>query len=202
MDRVAAEHRLAVYAQLEEQIEGIQHYDELQFIIRKIALMLLMGTFAGIGFLLSLNPQTLPFGPIALSTLICLFSILINLILAAIDLLFIERLLMSTFIDALRLEKENPWLFPIHSHMMNSAKEHHGSLSKKVKFYSGYSKDLLLLLFISICFSLGLTNWKLIVFLITPIIVVFITLYGKLLKIAAERSEARLYSIFQTELKD
>lgn len=199
---VTSEERLEVYALLEEQIDAIQHFDELQFIIRKISLTLLMGTFAGIGFLLSIKADQLPFTPITISIFICLFSIIMNFILASIDLIFVERLLTSTFIDALRLEKENPWLFPIHIHMMNSAKEHHGSILKKVQFYIGYNKDLLFLLFVSIFFTLGIENWKLILFLIVPSIIVFMAGYGKILKSASERSQKHLYSIFKTEVGD
>ena len=200
MGRITSEDRLEVYAQLEEQVEGIQHYDELQFLLRKISLTLLMGTFAGIGFLLSINPQILPFQPITISIFICLFSLLMNLIVSSIDLIFIEKLLMSTFIDALRLERENSWLFPIHSHMMNSAKEHHGSLSKKVQFYIGYSKDLLFLLFISTAFLFGIENWKLILFVVVPITLLCMSGYEKLLKMAAKRAERDLYKNFETEL--
>jgi len=200
MNRITTEQKLQVYAQLEEQIGGIQHYDELQFLLRKINLTLLMGTFAGIGFLLSINPEILPFRPIIISIFICTFSLLMNLIISAIDLIFIERLLMSTFIDALRLEKENPWLFPIHSHMLNSAKEPHGSLSKKVQFYIGYSKDLLFLMFISITFLFGIDKWKLILFVAVPITIFCMSGYAKLIKIAAKKTERRLYRNFEAEL--
>lgn len=201
MNQVTSEHRLGVYAQLEEHIEGIQHFDVLQCVLRKMSITLLMGTFAAIGFLLSINPPILPFSSIAISIFICLFSFLMNTIISAIDLIFIERLLMSTFIDALRLEKENPWLFPIHSHMLNSSRKHHGCLSKKLQFYIGYSKDLLFLLFVCVSFLLGIENWKWVIFILIPITILFISGYGKLLKILAIRSEERLYKNFATELE-
>ncbi|MGL5263685.1 MAG: hypothetical protein ACRDAI_03790 [Candidatus Rhabdochlamydia sp.] len=201
MNPVTSEHRLGVYAQLEEHIEGIQHFDVLQCVLRKMSITLLMGTFAAIGFLLSINPPILPFSSIAISIFICLFSFLMNAIISAIDLIFIERLLMSTFIDALRLEKENPWLFPIHSHMLNSSRQYHGCLSKKLQFYIGYSKDLLFLLFVCISFLLGIDNWKWVVFVLIPITILFISGYGKLLKTLATRSEKRLYKNFEKELE-
>lgn len=200
MSLMTSEDRLGVYAQLEEHIDGIQHFDVLQCSLRKISITLLMGTFAAIGFLLSINPQILPFRSIAISIFICLFSLLMNIIISAIDLIYIERLLMSSFIDALRLEKENPWLFPIHSRMINSSREHHGSLSKKVQFYVGYSKDLLFLMFGCIAILLGLENWMWIAFLVVPIAVLSILLYGKVFKIMAKRSEQRLYKNFENEL--
>ncbi len=200
MSQKTSEYRLGVYAQLEEHIDGIQHYDVLQCFLRKMSITLLMGTFAAIGFLLSINPQILPFSSIAISIFICLFSLLMNIIISAIDLIFIERLLMSTFTDALRLEKENPWLFPIHSRMINSSSERHGSISKKVQFYIGYSKDLLFLMFVCVAFLLGIDNWKWIVFLVTPVAVLSIFIYGKLLKIMAEKSERRLYKNIENEL--
>ena len=200
MSRITSEYRLGIYAQLEEHIEGIQHFDTLQCVLRKMSITLLMGTFAAIGFLLSINPPILPFSSIAISIFICLFSFLMNTIISAIDLIFMERLLMSTFIDALRLEKENPWLFPIHSHMVNSSREHHGCLSKKLQFYIGYSKDLLFLLFVCVSFLLGIDNWRWIVFLLIPITIIFIWGYGKLLKTWAARSESRLYKKFENEL--
>jgi len=198
--KITAEDRLGIYAQLEEHIDGIQHFDILQCFLRKISITLLMGTFAAIGFLLSINPQILPFSSIAISIFICLFSLLMNIIMSAIDLIFIERLLMSTFIDALRLEKENPWLFPIHSRMINSSREHHGSLSKKMQFYIGYSKDILFLMFVCIAFLLGLSYWMWIVFLVVPVAILSILLYGKVFKMMAERSEQRLYKNFENEL--
>ncbi|MBS0620990.1 MAG: hypothetical protein JSS61_05990 [Verrucomicrobia bacterium] len=161
-----------------------------------------MGTFAAIGFLLSLDPKILPFSAMLISIFICLFSLLMNLIISSIDLIFIERLLMSAFIDALRLEKENPWLFPIHSRMINSSREHHGSLLKKVQFYSGYNKDLLFLLFVCVAFLLGAEKWEWIAFVISPISIVSILLYGKIFEIMAERSEQRLYKNFENELGD
>lgn len=200
MSQVTSEYRLSIYAQLEEHIEGIQHFDLLQCLLRKISITLLMGTFAAIGYLLSIEPEILPISSIDISIFICLFSILMNTIIASIDLIFIERLLLSTFIDALLLEKQNPWLFPIHSRMMNSSREHHGSLSKKVQFYIGYSKDLLFLLFVCIIFLLGIEHWMWIVFLIAPIALLFILVSGKLFKILAARSEKRLYRIFETAL--
>ncbi len=200
MSKLTSEYRLGVYAQLEEHINGIQHYDVLQCFLRKISITLLMGTFGAIGFLLSINPQILPFSSIAISIFICLFSLLMNIIISAIDLIFIERLLMSTFIDALRLEKENPWLFSIHSRMINSSREHHGSISKKVQFYVGYSKDLLFLLFVCIAFLLGISNWTWIGFLVIPIAILSVLVYGKLFNIMAERSEQRLYKNFESEL--
>jgi hypothetical protein len=107
---------------------------------------------------------------------------------------------MSTFIDALRLEKENPWLFPIHSRMINSSREHHGSISKKVQFYVGYSKDLLFLMFVCIAFLLGISNWTWIVFLVIPTAILSTLVYGKVFNIMAERSEQRLYKNFENEL--
>ncbi|QZA59158.1 hypothetical protein [Candidatus Rhabdochlamydia porcellionis] len=200
MHRITSEYRLEVYAQLEEHIEGIQHFDVLQCILRKMSITLLMGTFAAIGFLLSINPPILPFSSIAISIFICVFSFLMNTIISAIDLIFIERLLMSAFIDALRLEKENPWFFPIHFHMINSSREHHGRLQKKLQFYIGYSKDLLFLLFVCISFLLGVDNWRWIMFLLTPITILCIWGYGKLLKTLAVKSEKRLYRNFEKEL--
>jgi hypothetical protein len=200
MSQMTSEDRLGVYAQLEEHIDGIQHYDVLQSFLRKISITLLMGTFAAIGFLLSINPQILPFSSIAISIFICLFSLLMNIIISAIDLIFIERLLMSTFIDALRLEKENRWLFPIHSRMINSSREHHGSLSKKVQFYVGYSKDLLFLMFVCIAFLLGIGNLMWIIFLVTPVAILSILIYGKVFKMMAKKSERRLYKNFENEL--
>ena len=200
MSQKTSEYRLGVYAQLEEHIDGIQHYDVLQCFLRKMSITLLMGTFAAIGFLLSINPQILPFSSIAISIFICLFSLLMNIIVSAIDLIFIERLLMSTFTDALRLEKENPWLFPIHSRMINSSRERHGSISKKVQFYIGYSRDLLFLMFVCVAFLLGIDNWKWIIFLVAPVAGLSIFIYGKLLKIMAEKSERRLYRNIENEL--
>lgn len=197
MHRITSEYRLEVYAQLEELIEGIQHFDILQCVLRKISITLLMGTFAAIGFLLSINPPILPFSSIAISIFICLFSFLMNTIISVIDLIFMERLLMGSFIDALRLETENPWLFPIHSHMINSCKKHHGCLSKKVQFYIGYSKDLLLLLFVCISFLIGIDNWRWIVFFLIPITILCIWTYGNLLTVLAEKSERKLYKNFE-----
>lgn len=201
MHRITSEYRLEVYAQLEEQIEGIQHFDVLQCILRKMSITLLMGTFAAIGFLLSINPPMLPFSSIAISIFICIFSFLMNTIISAIDLIFIERLLMSIFIDALRLEKENPWLFPMHFHMLNTSKEHHGCLSKKLQFYVGYSKDLLFLLFVCISFLIGIDNWRWIAFALIPITILCIWGYGQLLKTLARKSENRLYKKFEKELE-
>ncbi|PWU13752.1 MAG: hypothetical protein C5B45_05615 [Chlamydiae bacterium] len=107
---------------------------------------------------------------------------------------------MSTFIDALRLEKENLWLFPIHFHMVNSSRKHHGRLSKKLQFYIGYSKDLLFLLFVCVSFLLGINNWKWIVFFLIPITILCIWGYGRLLKTLAAKSERRLYKNFEKEL--
>lgn len=200
--KISSEYRLEVYAQIEEQIEGIQHYDILQCLFRKISITLLMGTFGAIGFLLSINPETLPLSSIFISIFICLFSLLMNIIISSIDLIFIERLLMSTFIDALRLEKENSWLFPIHSRMINSAKEHHGSISKKVKFYVGYGKDLLVLLFACIALLMGAENWMWIILILIPLGIISVTGYGKALHIISKRSEQRLYKNFEDELGD
>jgi hypothetical protein len=201
MNNGSSEHRLIVYAILEEQIEGIQHYDKLQFIWRKISLTNLMSAFAGIGFLLTINPQQLPFSSLTISIVICLSALFINLIISSIDLIFIERLLISTFTDALRLEKENSWLFPIHSHMMNSAREYHGSISKKIQFYIGCGKDLLYLLFVIIAFLNGLSKWHFTLF-VALIIMFCIWGYGNLLRYAARQSEKKLYKIFKNELGD
>ncbi len=200
MSQATLKYKLEIYTQLEEHIDAIQHYDVIQCLLRRLSITLLMGTFAAIGFLLSINPEILPFNSITISICICLFSLMMNTIISSIDLIFIERLLMSAFIDALRLEKENSWLFPVHSRMINSSREHHGSLSKKVQFYVGYSKDLLALLFVCIAFLLGMNNWIWVVFLVSPIAITSILIYGKLFKIMAGRSENRLYKNFVSVL--
>lgn len=200
MGRATSVHRLGVFAELEEHIEAIQHYDGIQLLLRAINIALLMGTFGAIGFLFTVNPQALPFSQIAISIFICSFAFLMNIIILSLDLALVERLIISVFIDALRLEKENPWLFPIHSRMMNTSKERHGSLAKKIKFYIGYSRDLLLLLLACIFFLVWVDNWILIILVFMPLAIFFVYGYGRLLKSIAIKSEQRLYKNLASEL--
>lgn len=191
--------RLEVFEQIEEHIDAIQHYDILQCYLRKISITLLMSTFAAIGFLLSIKSTALPFSSFTMCIFICLFSILMIFIISIMDLVFIDRLLMSAFYDALRVETENPWLFPIHLRMFNASQEHHGSLSKKVQFYEGYTKDLLFLLLVCVAFLMGYENWKWIIFLLVPIGMIILLFSGKLFNTIAKRSEQRLYKNFKNE---
>lgn len=198
MSQATSADKLAVFAELEDHIEVIQHYDGIQFFFRLINISILMGTFGTIGFLFTIDSRALPFSPIGIAIAICFFALLINMILSFLDLVLIERLIVSVFVDAVRLEKENPWLFPMHSRM-NSIYE---SLSKKIKFYIGYSKDLLFLLLVCIFFLVWIDNWFWVVFVFMPVAVLSIYGYGKLLKSIAIRSEERLHQNLYDEIQE
>ena len=195
------EDRLDVYADLEAYITAIQFYDKKQFFLRNLTLTFLMGTFAIVGFLLSLSPKILPYHPLIIVFFICLGSVFISFSIAIFDLIFVERMLMSAFVGALSLEQTHSWVFPIHFHMLNSVKEHHASLTKKVKFYFIYAIDLLLLMGIAFIYMIGFQHldFLLVVLFLVLLCVVF---YSKLLKALARRSEKFLYRMFSKEFNE
>jgi|JI102314A1RNA_FD_contig_71_624208_length_1104_multi_2_in_0_out_0_2 hypothetical protein len=125
--------RLAVYADVEESVIAIIGYDSGQFFWRSIAITLIIGNLAVIGFLLGAEAQGLPFSTILASIWTCVIFLSFNFCIIWTDLFKEEKLLLSCLFNVLNKEKENKWLFPIFKNSKDEEGRRHGALEKKIQ---------------------------------------------------------------------
>jgi hypothetical protein len=137
------EDRLLVYGSYTNFIQNIKHFDILQTSFRIMTSSALLATFAAIGFILSAENKNLPFNGLIAVILICLFGLLAIVTLWHLDLILYERLLISNFAEALRLENKHTWLPKVHHNMLHG----HSKQDKPanvVLYYIGCGSSLIL----------------------------------------------------------
>lgn len=168
------EERLVVYGLYSTFIQSIKHFDSLQTAYRIMTSRLLLATFAAIGFILSTEIKVLPFSRLIAVDLICLISLGAITTLWHLDLAFIERLSMSVFIEALRLEEKHGWLTKAHSNMIDD-ETHAACPSRKVIFYLGSMLTILLTMGIAATlYAVTINEW---IWIPVVIVAVLITIF-------------------------
>ncbi len=133
--------RYGVYTRL---IDDIMHYDTVQATYRTMTSSLLLASFAAIGFLYSLKPNTLSFSLSVWLLCVCSVSFLAITMMAIMDLISQERFMIANVIEALKLETEIEWLPKIH-HKMLELKKHPASPNRKSWFYIGCGSTMILI---------------------------------------------------------
>jgi hypothetical protein len=112
------ENRLIVYGIYTNFIQNIKHFDTLQTFYRIMTSTILLATFVAIGFILSAENKNLSINNFLVVIFVCAVGWMAILSLWHLDLIFCERLYASSFIEALKLEKQNEWLPKVHHSML------------------------------------------------------------------------------------
>ena len=128
--------KLITYGMYCNFIKEIKHFDNLQTYFRILSSTILLGSIAALGFLFSIENFQITLQRIFSSFIILLIGISTLFSLWHIDLKFYERLLVSNFAEAFRLENENDWLPKVHHNMLFgvSKKDHPSNVAY---YYSG-----------------------------------------------------------------
>ena len=110
--------KLITYGMYCNFIKEIKHFDNMQTYFRILSSTILLGSIAALGFLFSIQTFQIAFQRIFSSCVILLIGISTLFSLWHIDLKFYERLLVSNFAEAFRLENENDWIPKVHHNML------------------------------------------------------------------------------------
>ncbi len=112
------DNKLLIYGMYSNFIKEIMHFDNMQTYFRILTSTVLLGSFAAIGFIFSVAKLTIPFERSFAASVIAVIGVTTLCTLWFVDLRFYERLLVSNFAEAYRLEKENQWLPKVHHNML------------------------------------------------------------------------------------
>ncbi len=135
--------KLITYGMYCNHIKEIQHFDVMQTFFRVLTSTLLLASFAAIGFIFSLAQTHILFGRLFIVIMIGFIGISSFFTLWYLDLVFYERLLVSHFAEAFRLEKEHEWLPKVQHNMLFSVhKQDHPS--NIVYYYIGCVLSLII----------------------------------------------------------
>ncbi|NGX56376.1 MAG: hypothetical protein K1060chlam5_00614 [Candidatus Anoxychlamydiales bacterium] len=110
--------KLIAYGMYCNYIKEIKHFDTIQTYFRILTSTILLASFAAVGFLFSIPKLDIPFERSISAILVSVIGIASIFTLWHIDLKFYQRLLMSNFAEAYRLEKENSWIPKVHRNML------------------------------------------------------------------------------------
>ena len=174
------EKRLVIYGTYTNIIQSIKHFERLQTHYRIISSTMLLATFAAIGFILSSQVKLLPIDISIAIFFIGLLSLTALTSLWYLDLFLKERLLISHFVEAIKLEKKTDWLPKVHINILKN-QNHKEAPSKKIVFYLGSGTTLILIMGISSLFFIG-NRFFLEPFIISLLTLFSIIIYGSLLK--------------------
>ena len=144
-------------------ISGIFHYQNQQIEIKIIGLKIILGTFAIIGLLFFANINLSNIWLIIFCSIIPFFSLIFITGCFFQDLIYKEKLKLSFFLEAQKLEKENKWLFDFHNCLLveeNSNFLH--SIPKQIVFYLGNGGVLIVISMFLFCFLIKEINMILI----------------------------------------
>ena len=157
MSREENKKKLITYGMYCNFIKEVQHFDNLQTHFRLLSSTILLGSIAAIGFLFSLETLTIPLGKSFVALLVSFIGITSLLTLWYVDLKLYERLLVSNFAEAYRLEKENDWLPKVHHNMLFAShkKDHPSNLAY---YYIGCVETLILTIGLTITYDLYIVH--------------------------------------------
>ncbi|MCB1115808.1 MAG: hypothetical protein KDK71_04990 [Chlamydiia bacterium] len=171
---------LLTYGKYYQLIEGIKYFQTEQTIIRFEVSRILLGTFVIIGALYFAGVHLSHFHPMRISIIVPILAIILIHTRMIEDLIIKERLRISSFAQAIKLEQEHDWLPKYNTNMFHhGVKEHHGSGHRKVKYYLGCIGILMLISATSFCLS-DLTKNYYILSLFILLYVGIYTLYYRL----------------------
>ncbi|MBN2479712.1 MAG: hypothetical protein JXA94_05745 [Parachlamydiales bacterium] len=125
--------KLITYGMYNNFIKEIKHYDNLQTQFRLLSSTVLLGSLAAIGFLFSVKQLNIPFARSFAALIVGIIGITALFTLWHIDIKYYEKLLVSHFAEAFKLEKENDWLPKVHHNMVY--KEHKKDHPSNVAYY-------------------------------------------------------------------
>ncbi len=135
--------KLLIYGVYTKKIASIMYYNTIQSFYRILTSTLLLFSFAAIGVSLSSSHIEMPFNSLVMVVLIGVISCIGTMIFWRLDLIVVERIIISHFYDAYKIEEKNKWLPRVH-HRMAPNKKHYACPSKKVPFYIGCGSCLIL----------------------------------------------------------
>jgi drug/metabolite transporter (DMT)-like permease len=145
--------KLIIYGMYTNYIKEIKHFDNIQTYFRILTSTILLATLAAIGFLFSIQKLDFPFERSIAAILLSVIGLASIFTLWHIDLKFYQRLLISNFAEAFRLEKENKWIPKVHHNMLFSShkKDHPSNIAY---YYIGCISSLILTISITIGYNL------------------------------------------------
>jgi len=174
--------KLITYGMYCNFIKEVQHFDNLQTHFRLLSSTILLGSIAAIGFLFSLENLNIPLGKSFVALLVAFIGITSLLTLWYVDLKFYERLLVSNFAEAYRLENENDWLPKVHHNMLFAShkKDHPSNIAF---YYIGCIETLTLTIGLTITYDLYLVHkhmfWAIFVLVLTFVLGVIFYVFIK-----------------------
>jgi len=115
----------------------------MQTFYRLMASTFLLGSFGAFGFLFSTQNKNLSYENIFPVLLICFAGMASIISLWHLDLIFCERLLISNFAEAFKLEQKYEWLPKVHHNMLDGIHSQ-DKPSNVTYFYIGSGSSLLL----------------------------------------------------------
>lgn len=145
--------KLIVYGMYSNFIKEVKHFDKMQIYFRILTSTVLLGSFAAIGFIFSIAKLVVPFERSFSACLVSLIGITAIFTLWYVDLKFYEKLLVSNFAEAFRLEKEYAWLPKVHHNMLfaSNKKDHPTNIAN---FYIGGISTLLITIGFAVFYDL------------------------------------------------
>lgn len=180
LKQISAEEKLIIYGMYTEYIKNIKHFDLLQTYYRLLSSTILLASFLAIGFLFSSQAKSIPIDRTLSVLLITFISSSLMISLWHLDLIFFERLMVSNFAEAFRLELNNEWLPKVHSNI-SVFNKFHDSPTNVAIYYIGSISSLFLTTGLIIAYSLAQYGvWVIcIVILITILCIFFIKIWLK-----------------------
>jgi hypothetical protein len=134
-------------------IESIKHFDHLQTNFRIMASTALLATFAAIGFIFSAQNKILPTDVLFSAILICLIGLSAIITLWHLDLVFYERLYISSFSELFDLECKHHWLPQVHHNILDGQKTQEKA-ANVIYYYIGCGGSLILTTGITVSYLL------------------------------------------------
>lgn len=179
-----------VYGIYTRLIDNIKHFGLLRFHYVKLAFTFFLAVFLGIGFILS-GLEKLPFDKLIIIFFMTTSGVFGIILIAFLDFVVTDRLVQTTAIELVRMEKKYSWL----------PKEHHNMVAMKVEgmgeskshFYLALSAILIFFSIISMYFILEVNHFYLgIAFIVFGIGLIFL-LKSYLKKISKENFDFSIY---------
>jgi hypothetical protein len=163
-----------VWEMIKEINETERHFNNLETKYRILASQWLLGSFAGIGFVLT-EKTDLPFDSLWIAIGICLVSSVGIFQLWRMDLTIYQQLLRAAFFEGIKMENEFPFLPKIKHTMQASVKG--GDVTKTLVYYYSGSISILLIVatvvFLILKYS-ALDGVRIILFLVCVIALIVI----------------------------
>jgi hypothetical protein len=120
-----------------------RHFNTIEATYKGLASSWLFASFTAIGFVLSREQLPLHLNPELLGCAIAVLGIVGITLLWIIDVLVYHQLLDSWFKQGILLEKQNPWMIPVRTNMLQSTKGK-GVLPRVVWFYIAADLSLII----------------------------------------------------------